>query len=111
MNMNMNNIKIINTPSYDFLNINPNPNNNNILNREIILPEYIDTIKEGINSINNINTNSNNIDEIEEADFLGRNSRPPKRANHGARPCSSYMRRKRAKNIFKTGKIRKGDDN
>jgi len=28
---------------------------------------------------------------------LNRNARPPKKANHGARPCSSVMRRERRK--------------
>ena len=30
-------------------------------------------------------------------DVKGRNSRKPKKANHGARPCSSYMRRLKKK--------------
>lgn len=29
--------------------------------------------------------------------FLNRNARVPKKANHGARPCSSVMRRERRK--------------
>ncbi|CAI2384142.1 unnamed protein product [Moneuplotes crassus] len=36
--------------------------------------------------------------EESEMDLKGRNSRPPKKANHGARPCSSVMRKlKRSK--------------
>jgi hypothetical protein len=42
---------------------------------------------------------------LEEAIMqLNRNARKPKRANHGARPCSSYMRRLRKKNIYKKWK-------
>lgn len=37
------------------------------------------------------------MDEVDQSDegfmMKGRNSRKPKKANHGARPCSSYMRR------------------
>ena len=39
-----------------------------------------------------------NKDMIKEAILqVGRNSRAPKKANHGARPCSSVMRRERKK--------------
>jgi len=40
-----------------------------------------------------------------ELDVKGRNSRMPKRANHGARPCSSFMRKIKRKRWF--NKIRK----
>jgi len=30
---------------------------------------------------------------LDQLDLKGRNSRVPKKANHGARPCSSVMRR------------------
>ena len=33
-------------------------------------------------------------------DVKGRNSRPPKRANHGARPCSSVMRKLKKKGWY-----------
>ena len=31
----------------------------------------------------------------------GRNSRKPKKANHGARPCSSYMRKLKIKGWYR----------
>ena len=33
-------------------------------------------------------------------DVKGRNSRRPKKANHGARPCSSYMRKMKQKGWY-----------
>lgn len=35
---------------------------------------------------------------------LNRNARPPKKANHGARPCSSVMRRMKKKNYYRRWK-------
>eukprot|EP00343_Euplotes_focardii_P001017 CAMPEP_0205803882 /NCGR_PEP_ID=MMETSP0205-20121125/6635_1 /ASSEMBLY_ACC=CAM_ASM_000278 /TAXON_ID=36767 /ORGANISM="Euplotes focardii, Strain TN1" /LENGTH=59 /DNA_ID=CAMNT_0053072603 /DNA_START=94 /DNA_END=270 /DNA_ORIENTATION=+ len=40
--------------------------------------------------------------ENEEFNLKGRNSRPPKKANHGSRPCSSVMRKLRKKKKPKT---------
>ena len=40
--------------------------------------------------------------------FGGKNSRVPKRANHGARPCSSFMRRLKRKKLFGKYKEEKG---
>jgi hypothetical protein len=37
---------------------------------------------------------------IEEIYAKGRNSRMPKKANHGARPCSSYMRKLKKKGYY-----------
>lgn len=36
--------------------------------------------------------------------FLNRNARVPKKANHGARPCSSVMRRERKKEVYRRWK-------
>lgn len=37
------------------------------------------------------------MEEIPEMEMLGKNKRPPKKANHGARPCSSVMRKLKRK--------------
>ena len=42
------------------------------------------------------------MENEEEVIMKGRNSRKPKKANHGARPCSSYMRK-----LKKTGWVNK----
>jgi hypothetical protein len=42
--------------------------------------------------------------------WLGKNSRAPKRANHGARPCSSVMRRLRRREVFRNKEQHKGQD-
>ena len=39
-------------------------------------------------------------DDLEEIYMKGRNSRMPKKANHGARPCSSYMRKLKKKGYY-----------
>lgn len=36
--------------------------------------------------------------------FLNRNARVPKKANHGARPCSSVMRREKKKESYRRWK-------
>ena len=36
----------------------------------------------------------------DEMQMKGRNSRRPKKANHGARPCSSFMRRMKKKGWY-----------
>jgi hypothetical protein len=36
----------------------------------------------------------------DELQMKGRNSRRPKKANHGARPCSSFMRRMKKKGWY-----------
>ena len=43
------------------------------------------------------------MDEDIDLDYelKGRNSRVPKKANHGARPCSSVMRRLKKRGYFK----------
>lgn len=44
----------------------------------------------------------NEVDEIMESyDLKGRNSKQPKKANHGARPCSSVMRRLKKSGWYK----------
>ena len=47
--------------------------------------------KEGITSKNDTGINEDAIT------FVGKNSRIPKKANHGKRPCSSVMRRLKKK--------------
>lgn len=37
----------------------------------------------------------------EEFDLKGRNSKQPKKSNHGARPCSSVMRRLKKRSHFR----------
>ena len=37
-------------------------------------------------------------------DFTNRNARPPKKSNHGARPCSSVMRRLKKKYYYRRTK-------
>ena len=39
-------------------------------------------------------------DSSEAIQMKGRNSRRPKKANHGARPCSSYMRKLKQKGWY-----------
>ena len=39
-------------------------------------------------------------DETDTLNLKGRNSRKPKKANHGARPCSSYMRKLKIKGYY-----------
>jgi len=38
--------------------------------------------------------------EVDSLDMKGRNSNKPKKANHGARPCSSYMRKLKKKGWY-----------
>ncbi len=59
--------------------------------------------------LNNINSE---VDEVEKAkqEFLHKNSRQPKQANHGARPCSSFMRRLRLKKVLNRGKLKTKDE-
>ena len=40
------------------------------------------------------------LNEDGELQMKGRNSRRPKPANHGARPCSSYMRKLKQKGWY-----------
>jgi len=48
--------------------------------------------------------NENEVVDIEEVlDLKGRNSKQPKKANHGARPCSSVMRKLRRRRHYKGG--------
>lgn len=42
----------------------------------------------------------NEVEEGESIQMKGRNSRKPKKANHGARPCSSYMRQMKKKGWY-----------
>ena len=42
-----------------------------------------------------------------EIEAKGRNSRKPKKANHGARPCSSFMRKLKKSGLF--SKMNKND--
>lgn len=43
----------------------------------------------------------NEVEGGEEWNVKGRNSKVPKKANHGARPCSSVMRKMKKKGYFK----------
>ena len=43
-------------------------------------------------------------------EFKGRNSRQPTQSNHGARPCSSYMRRLKKTDIIKVGNLKNKDE-
>lgn len=55
--------------------------------------------------INNLLINLKKKEKFEDSILqVNRNARKPKRANHGARPCSSYMRRLRRKNVYKKWK-------
>ena len=40
------------------------------------------------------------LDDSDSIQMKGRNSRRPKKANHGARPCSSYMRKLKQKGWY-----------
>ena len=42
----------------------------------------------------------NEVKEEAGLEMKGRNSRKPKKANHGARPCSSYMRQLKQKGWY-----------
>ena len=44
--------------------------------------------------------NFGNVQENDELTTKGRNSRKPKKANHGARPCSSFMRKLKQKGWY-----------
>ena len=44
-------------------------------------------------------------EELPEFELKGRNSRPPKLPNHGARPCSSFMRKMKKRGRYKPQKI------
>ena len=57
-----------------------------------------------------MNQASGNLDSLKVQDLddsedsiiaKGRNSRKPKKANHGARPCSSYMRKLKIKGWYR----------
>lgn len=75
-------------------------------------------IKEDINIVNTVielpylNNINTEVDEVEKAkqEFLHKNSRQPKQANHGARPCSSFMRRLRLKKVLNRGKLKTKDE-
>lgn len=44
----------------------------------------------------------NEVDEeLDQWDLKGRNSKVPKKSNHGARPCSSVMRKLKKKGWYK----------
>ncbi len=72
----------------------------------------------GINKINDKDIDGNkSIVNINSIEFKARNNRIPKqvrfnwfKANHGARPCSSVMRRLKMKDYFNTGRRRNKDD-
>lgn len=40
-------------------------------------------------------------EDLRQIEMKGRNSRVPKRSNHGSRPCSSVMRRLKKKAFYK----------
>lgn len=46
-------------------------------------------------------TNIDLFNECDELNLKGRNSKVPKKANHGARPCSSVMRKLKRVHHFK----------
>lgn len=46
----------------------------------------------------------NEAEYDQELEVKGRNSKTPKKANHGARPCSSVMRRLKKSGWFKKGR-------
>jgi len=45
-------------------------------------------------------SNIGGLEQNEEFEMKGRNSRRPKKSNHGARPCSSYMRKMKQKGWY-----------
>jgi hypothetical protein len=47
-----------------------------------------------------------NNEDIVSIELKGRNSKAPKRANHGARPCSSVMRRLKSRAYHKNIRIK-----
>ena len=55
-----------------------------------------------VEDINAIEPIMENQDEemTDDINVKGRNSRRPKKANHGARPCSSYMRKMKQKGWY-----------
>jgi len=57
-----------------------------------------------------MNVQNNILVPVEEenitTEMKGRNSKAPKRANHGARPCSSVMRRLKAKAYHKHQRVK-----
>lgn len=55
-----------------------------------------------------LNEESNEKSPSQE--YKARNNRIPKQANHGARPCSSVMRKLRLKKILNRGKLKTKDE-
>ena len=53
-----------------------------------MMSEQVDKILEHENGVIGDKEHDESVIEVK-----GRNSRKPKKANHGARPCSSYMRK------------------
>jgi len=62
----------------------------------------------------NIHINSKNPildkENLPSHEYKARNNRAPKQANHGARPCSSVMRKLRLKKILNRGKLKTKDE-
>ena len=59
---------------------------------------------------NKINIPEHNKEESIEINLKARNNRVPSQSNHGARPCSSFMRRLRLKKILNRGKMKTKDE-
>ena len=84
-------------------------------NLPLVKRSHIPDLEETIISETPINKNTINIPEKQEEEqieinFKARNNRIPSQSNHGARPCSSFMRRLRLKKILNRGKMKTKDE-
>ena len=82
-------------------------------NLPLVRRSHIPDLEETIITETPINKNSIKIPEKEEQieiNFKARNNRIPSQSNHGARPCSSFMRRLRLKKILNRGKMKTKDE-
>lgn len=82
-------------------------NNNTQALKKILDPEMIPEAIDSVESFHNIEREES---QKTEASFKARNNRYPKQANHGARPCSSIMRRLRMKKAVNKGKVKTKDE-
>lgn len=83
-------------------------------NLPLVKRSHIPDLEKTIISETPINKNiieiPENKEEAIEIIFKARNNRIPSQSNHGARPCSSFMRRLRLKKILNRGKMKTKDE-
>ena len=77
---------------------------------EIFIRDYSSLVIQAKLYNKNIKTENDNGSEGNIIITFGKNSRAPKKANHGARPCSSVMRKLKFKDSLKKGNLNDKDD-